>query len=303
MKITCNIDFKAIAVNQKVYKLENTLLEMEQADIKTEHIFKEGIYERKITIPPWTVLTGAVHKTNYVVRLEKGTIAVNTDSGTKLFTAPCEFTALAGLKRAGRVFEEEVVWIDVYPNPDNCTDIATLTERYYDIKNEDMGDVRPKGTLPSKLNFTQPTIPVYPVPLKISHAKSDFDFFITQLGTTKKLVNNISNISTDLIEMPDGFSVETRNSDIHGKGLFALKGFKSGEEICPGRINGMRTPAGRFINHSPEPNAVTVKKINGDLVALAIKDIAPNDEILIDYRNSMKVNFGIEMEGRLCQVG
>ena len=66
-----------------------------------------------------TVLTGAEHKTPYHVRVEKGTIAVNTDDGIKVFTGPCDFPAKAGMQRAGRVFEDEVVWVDVYDNPDD----------------------------------------------------------------------------------------------------------------------------------------------------------------------------------------
>jgi hypothetical protein len=92
-----------------VQALEKELLKMPQADIVTEHTFLPETYERKITIPAWTVLTGATHKTDYHVRLEKGTIAVNTDDGVKVFTGPCDFPAKAGMQRAGRVFEDEVV--------------------------------------------------------------------------------------------------------------------------------------------------------------------------------------------------
>jgi hypothetical protein len=115
----------------KIVKLQNELLKMEQADIVTEHTFTPSIYERKIIVPPWTVLTGAPHKTAYKVRLEKGTIAVNIGTEVKILTAPCEFDACAGEQRVGRVFEEEVVWVDIYTNPDDCQDIAVLEDRLY----------------------------------------------------------------------------------------------------------------------------------------------------------------------------
>lgn len=102
----------------------------------------DGSYERKITIPPWTVLTGAEHKSDYHVRLEKGTIAVNTDDGVKVLTAPCEFLAKAGMQRAGRVFEDEVVWVDIYDNPDNCTDMAVLEDRLYVVPECGLADSR-----------------------------------------------------------------------------------------------------------------------------------------------------------------
>lgn len=125
-----------------VVRLQTALLEMNQADIVTTHKFLPGVYERTITIPPWTVLTGAAHKTAYRVRLEKGVIAVNTDDGVKVLVAPCEFDVDAGFQRAGRVFEEEVVWTDIYANPDNCRNIDELENRLYEVPKCGLGDNR-----------------------------------------------------------------------------------------------------------------------------------------------------------------
>jgi hypothetical protein len=76
--------------------------------------------------------------------LEKGTIAVNTEDGVKTFTGPFEFAACAGLQRAGRVFEEEVIWVDIYDNPDNCKDILKLEDRLYVVPEHGLGDSRTK---------------------------------------------------------------------------------------------------------------------------------------------------------------
>ena len=129
-------------MRELVVNVQNRLLEMDQADIVTAHKFLPGIYERTITIPPWTVLTGAEHKTAYRVRLEKGVIAVNTDSEVKVLIAPCEFDVDAGFQRIGRVFEEEVVWTDIYLNPDNCRNIDELERRLYLVPNDGLGDER-----------------------------------------------------------------------------------------------------------------------------------------------------------------
>jgi hypothetical protein len=143
MQVAYGKDFApALSISGKVLALQNELLKMPQADIVTEHIFKPSVYERKITIPAWTVLTGAEHKTPYHVRVEKGTIAVNTDDGVKVFTGPCDFPANAGMQRAGRVFEEEVVWVDVYDNPDDCTDLAVLEDRLYVVPECGLADSR-----------------------------------------------------------------------------------------------------------------------------------------------------------------
>lgn len=142
-------------MRQKVVALQDELLQLPQADIVTTHTFLPGVYERKITVPPWTVLTGAAHKTDYRVRLEKGTIAVNRDTKVVVLTAPCEFDAKAGEQRAGRVFEDEVVWVDIYPNPDDCQDIPTLEDRLYVVPECGLGDARKRLALENEIEIVK----------------------------------------------------------------------------------------------------------------------------------------------------
>ena len=266
----------ALSMSGKVQALEAELLKMPQADIVTEHTFLPSVYERKITIPPWTVLTGAAHKTDYHVRLEKGTIAVNTEDGVKVFTAPFQFAAKAGMQRAGRVFEEEVVWVDVYDNLDNCTDMAILEDRLYAVPECGLADSR----------------------TEVQKAKIDYGAFLYQLGMTQDELDRIVLIEHDLIEMPNDVAVELKDSPIHGKGLFATKNFEVGEVVCPGRLNGKRTPGGRFINHSLNCN-IKPEKQGDDIYAVAARKINVGDELLVDYRASMRVNFGLALQGEL----
>lgn len=269
-----------LAERSVIDRLESTLLAMPQADIVTRHAFYPGRYERTILVPPWTVLTGAEHKTPYRVRLEQGTIAVNTEDGIRVLSAPCEFDAPAGVKRAGRVFETPVVWVDIYDNLDDCTDIPTLEVRLYVIPECGLGENR--------------------IAAQIEQDRADYQRFLSQLGIGPAVMDSMVN-TNDLIPMPEGFDVEVRASRLHGLGLFACRNFKVKEIICPGRINGHRTPAGRFINHSANPNATPIK-IFDDIGAMALRHIAMNEEILINYRDSMRVNIGLDM-GALCQVG
>ena len=270
-----------LPTTEKVVALQDELLKMPQAVIVTDHLFKDGVYERKITIPPWTVLTGAEHKTPYHVRVEKGTIAVNTDDGVKVFTGPCEFDAKAGMQRAGRVFEDEVVWVDVYDNPDNYTDIRVLEQLLYVVPECGLADSR----------------------TDVQKARIDFGVFLHQLGMTQDKLDLIVHIESDLIEMPENVDVELQNSPIHGKGLFALRDFEVGETVCPGRLNGKRTPGGRFINHSFNGNT-TPEKRGDDIYAVASRKIRTGEELLVDYRASMRVNFGFILQGEMpCLVG
>lgn len=271
------------AMRQKVVALQDELLQMPQADIVTTHTFLLGVYERKITVPPWTVLTGAAHKTDYRVRLEKGTIAVNVGTEVKVLTAPCEFDAKAGEQRAGRVFEEEVVWVDVYDNPDDCQELSVIEDRLYVVPECGLGDTRRR--------------------LAIESARADYQLFLEQLGVDQDTMDAIVTIESDLIDMPEGHDVELKESPVHGLGMFATRYFFAGEVICPGRLDEKRTPAGRYINHSYDANVLPYK-VNDDIYVIALKDVPAGGELLVDYRASMRVNFGLYLEGEtLCQDG
>jgi hypothetical protein len=265
-------------MRQKVVALQDALLEMPQTDIVTTHTFLPGVYERKITVPPWTVLTGAAHKTDYRVRLEKGTIAVNRETEVVVLTAPCEFDAKAGEQRAGRVFEDEVVWVDVYENPDDCQDLEVLEDRLYVVPECGLGDTRKR--------------------LAIESARADYQLFLEQLGVDQNTMDAVVTVESDLVNMPEGHDVELKESPVHGVGMFATRHFFAGEVICPGRLDGKRTPAGRYINHSHDANVIP-HKFGDDIYAIALKDIPVNGELFVDYRASMRVNFGLHLPGEI----
>jgi hypothetical protein len=226
-------------------------------------------------------LTGAAHKTDYRVRLEKGTIAVNRDTEVVVLTAPCEFDAKAGEQRAGRVFEDEVVWVDIYPNPDDCQDIPTLEDRLYVVPECGLGDTRRR--------------------LRIESARADYQLFLGQLGVDQPTMDAIVTIESDLIDMPEGHDVELKESPVHGIGMFATRYFFAGEVICPGRLDGKRTPAGRYINHSHDANVMPYK-FGDDLYVIALKDVGVGSELLINYRDAVGTNFGFYLSGEtLCQ--
>lgn len=268
---------------EKIKRLELALLDMPQAPIKTFHKFSPGLYERTVVMPPWTVATGAIHKDVCTVRLSKGSLAVSFDDGVKVLSAPCEFESPAGVKRVVRVFDEEVVWTDVYANADDCTDLEVLEERLFDAEGIELGDVRQARM--------------------IEQAQQDYLLFLEQLGMTQEQMDVMLRIDSDHTPMPEGFDVEVRPSIIHGHGVFVTREFDEGEFICPGRIDGCRTFAGRFTNHSHEPNAIPYIFENEDIALVALRPLQANEEVLIDYRASMRVNFGITVQGEnTCQL-
>ena len=264
----------AISFRDQIERLQEELLKMPQADVQYLHSFEPGKYIRTMIAPPWTVIVGAEHKTPYKVRLEKGTIAVNIDEKIHTLKAPLEMDVPAGIKRVGQVYDEELIWVDIYDNPDNCTDIATLEERLYVI---------PECGLMSNR-----------IPKQLQEVKDDYKLFLTQIELSQVEMDKIANITHDLIDMPKEYFTEIRESKIQGKGLFATKSFKMWEIVCPCRLDGKRTPGGRFVNHSHKNNLMPIK-IGDNIYAIASQDIYENEELLLNYRNMMSVNFGIRL--------
>ena len=263
-----------IPLREKVERLQEELLKMPQADVQYLHSFEPGKYIRTMIAPPWTVIVGAEHKTPYKVRLEKGAIAVNIDEEIHFLTAPLEMDAPAGIKRVGQVFEEELVWIDIYENPDDCTDIATIEERLYVI---------PECGLMSNR-----------VPKQLQEVKDDYALFLKEIKLNQVEMDKILAITHDLMDMPKEFFTEIRPSKIEGNGLFATKNFKMWEVVCPCRLDGKRTPGGRFVNHSHKNNLMPIK-IGDNIYAIASQDIYANEELLLNYRDMMFVNFGLRL--------
>ena len=123
---------EADSVPERIKVLQDELLKLPPADIVTLHNFLPNVYERTMKAPAGVMIVGAAHKTPYRVRLEKGTITVNIGTDVKTLIAPCEFDAPAGEQRIG-YSHDEVIWVDIYENQDNCTNIDTLEERLYVI--------------------------------------------------------------------------------------------------------------------------------------------------------------------------
>jgi hypothetical protein len=90
--------------------------------------------------------------------------------------------------------------------------------------------------------------------------------------------------------MPEEYYTEVKESRIEGLGLFTTKSFKQDEVVCPARLDGKRTPGGRFVNHSAESNVYPIKR-GDDIYLLAKDNLYMNQELLVDYREMLDINF------------
>lgn len=125
-------------LRRRIYDLEAELLELPQKECPVVHHYAPGIYVREMRIPPFTVLTGAVHKTEHLAMLIQGRIEVLTEDGLQVLEAPCTILSRPGIKRVGRTFEEGATWSTIHTNPDDCRDMDVIVERLCTTPNSEL---------------------------------------------------------------------------------------------------------------------------------------------------------------------
>jgi hypothetical protein len=259
-----------------VQALETELLKHPQADCPVVHRFAPGLYIRELTIPADTYVIGHKQTTHHLNIMLAGHIILTNEDGTRTeLVAPQVFVGPPGRKIAYAV--ETVVWQNIYPTTE--TDVATLEATYLDKSYAWQVAQRDQQML---LSFGHP------------EDIADFHLAIAKYGFDADTVRRISEDPADQIPFPLGsYKVMVGPSPIEGQGLFATSPIAEGEMIAPGRIDGMRTPAGRYTNHSKKPNAVAVLADNGDIHLFATCDIVGckggdlGDEITLDYRQAL----------------
>jgi hypothetical protein len=121
--------------------------------------------------------------------------------------------------------------------------------------------------------------------------QQDYRLFLSESGISKEEAEAATRNTADQTPMPPGVSKITRQkSSIEGDGMFATENIGPGESLAPARIDGKRTPAGRFTNHSHEPNAEFHPQPGGNLDTVAIRPIEAGEEVTINYRQAGEVN-------------
>lgn len=245
---------------ETIEDLERALLASGECfHLEADHHFANGQYYRTIVVPADSIITGHEHLDRHVVVLAKGDITVWAKGEPhRRLKAPCMFTVEAGSRRVG-ITHAETIWTTIH--------ITDLT----DVAEWERTRLAPHAFLP---------IPSEASDLFIGPTYEDA---IRTLGFSAKQVRAISENLDDQIPFPTPASVTVADSPIEGMGLFATESFSRGDVIAPSRIGGKRTPAGRYCNHSANPNTKMVMERNGDVALIAVKDVARGDELTNDY--------------------
>lgn len=260
--------------------LERDLLAQEQADCPVTHRFGPGVYIREVFLPRGAYVVGHRHTTPHVNIMLTGVLGLINDNGTEtILRAPQTFVAQPGRKVA--YIYEDVIWQNVHATDE--TDVNKLEDMFLD---------KSPVYLDRIARLTRP----------VSNSSEDVeDYFdaIAAFGFDPLTVRQISEDETDQVPFPPGdYKVMVGASTIEGRGLFATGDIATNELIAVGRIDGKRTPAGRYTNHSKTPNAEMVRAEGGDIYLFSLRPIRGcrggqlGEEITVDYRQALAVTLG-----------
>lgn len=278
----------AIAQNKGIEQIEAAMLNMEQADCPVAHHFGPGIYVREVTLPKGIIAVGHSQKFEHLNIMLTGKVAMVDGDQVRVLEAPMIFVGQPG-RKVGYVMET-CVWQNIYATEE--TDIDKLEEMFLD-KSE---------TWQAHEN----ALSVF----RDSERQEDRDDFfnmLAEVGFDPKTVREQSENEDDQIEMPKPWATATsvRDSDIEGKGLFLSWPVEPGTLIAPARLGGKRTPAGRFVNHSKNPNCIFIKNDEDNVYLVSTKSIRgcaggdKGEELTVDYRQALSLS-GIG-ETKPCQ--
>jgi hypothetical protein len=127
-----------------IQRLEDILLQKEQADIVITNHFSHGVYAREMFVPKGTLLTGKIHKFKNMNIISQGEVSFFSTDGGFRCKAPHSFVASPGVKRVIYA-HEDTVWTTIHgtdeTDVDKIEDTFTTTE-YSEVPGIDEDEIR-----------------------------------------------------------------------------------------------------------------------------------------------------------------
>ena len=256
------------------------MLQLPQAECPVMHYFGPGIYVREVTLPAGTIAIGHSQRFEQLNIVLTGKVAMINEVGDiKEIVAPFIFVGPPGRKFGFVV--EDTVWLNVYATEER--DVDRLEAHFLD--KSAAWQSHHQETQKAEFEYREKD-------------REDFYELIEQAGFSQETVRQQSENEDDQIPMPhgEGAKVTIRASAIQGLGVFLSSSAVPGEIIAPARTNGMRTPVGRFTNHSANENAKFVKYESGDIYLVATRYINGcagggfGDEVTVNYRQALELS-------------
>jgi len=271
---------QALASTRLADVIEADGITLPQGEAPVIHHFGPGIYIREVHLPARSLVVGHHHKASHLNIMLTGVICLVDDAGGLLFLrAPHIFTSPPGRKTAYVL--EDCIWQNVIATEER--DIDALEALMFD-----------KSAVWQANDAVRAQIEH----LQRESDRVDFAAFCAASGFSPDMVRAMSVDDRDQMPMPDGVAPKftVRPSSIEGRGVFVSAPVEAGETIAPARLGGLRTPAGRYTNHSAAPNARFTLSPNGDIYLVALRRIAgcvggsQGEEVTVDYRQALSLS-------------
>lgn len=264
---------------------ERALLAQEQADCPVTHYFGPGVYIRELRMKAGIFAIGHRQKHQHMNVLLKGRVLMLKNDGSAVeVSAPLTFVGEPG-RKMGYVLED-VVWQNIYAT--DVRDVPTLELMFLDksMAWEEAELLRARATHATN-----------------QYARDDFHAMLDEYGICAQVVREQSENTADQTPMPYGaWQFKTNLSPIQGMGVFLTADAPAGYVVGPARLVGLRTPLGRYTNHSPTPNARMELLPNGDIQLVLSRHVRgcqggeDGEEVTIDYRQALSLS-GIKPKG------
>ena len=259
-----------------VEQVEAKLLAMPQPRIDVIHRFEPGHYIREMRAPKNTLVVGAHHNFHMLNVFVKGAGNFrNNDGEIRELHAPMTFVSAPGRKAV--YVTEDLVWQNIWAT--NVKDIDVL-DKYLFRETE-----HAKQVAFSKYAAAWE---------RHEEDRDDYAKMLEDICMTAERVDELTRNEEDQIALPYGeYKFRISVSPIHGVGTMATADIEEGEVIGIARVGILRTPLGRYMNHSVSPNA-TGRIVGGNIEVVATRRIrgdgsilCDGDEITVDYRESV----------------
>lgn len=126
-----------LSTKRQINRLEALIVKMPEVETTLSHQFEDGIYMRELTIPAGTICTSRTHKTNNLFFIFYGEMLIwDENNKWEHIKAIHRGQTKMGTKRIIYAIDD-VLWVTVHPNPDNCRDIKELESRLYENSDND----------------------------------------------------------------------------------------------------------------------------------------------------------------------
>jgi quercetin dioxygenase-like cupin family protein len=110
---------------EQILRLQAEAAKLPQLELKTEHVYADGLYARIVARPKGAVIVGRVHRREHLYICLAGEVEVHSEHGIKRMRAGDFVVSAPGTKRAVAAIEASVC-MTVHPNEANTRDLDAL---------------------------------------------------------------------------------------------------------------------------------------------------------------------------------